>query len=150
MKTFPNMPLQGASGRQPLQAPSFKPIYVVVGGSLLAGGYLLAAFGLPFNLPSSVPKPSTKERSLLCSEMVQPKAVLSREQLAQLMTVPERSQRSKVQEIVKQPYCKLPGLSIRVGATTERELYPLSFDPQTSLLVLYEGQTYVGYGFKRF
>jgi hypothetical protein len=150
MRKFPTLPLQGVAERQQVQVPPFRPISLLVGGGLLVAGYLLATFGLPFNLSSSVPKQRTPKLNLMCSEIVQPKAVLSREQLAQLMAVPERSQRRNVQAVVKEPYCRLPTLSIRVGAMTDRDLYPLAFDPQTSLVILYEGQTYVGYGFKRF
>lgn len=119
---------------------------------LLAAGGLVAALGLLLNLPPGVlpdRSASAPSRSSACQEIVQPKAALSREQLAQLLTMPERSQRRAVQEIVKEPYCHLPSLSIRAGAMTERDAYPLTFDPQTSLVVLYEGKTYVGYGFKR-
>jgi hypothetical protein len=150
MRKFPTLPLQGVAERQQVQVPPFRPISLLVGGGLLLAGYLLATFGLPFNLPSSVPKQRTPKLNLMCSEIVQPKAALSREQLAKLMAVPERSPRPNVQAVVKEPYCRLPTLSIRVGAMTDRELYPLAFDPQTSLVILYEGQTYVGYGFKRF
>ncbi|MBD1922727.1 hypothetical protein H6F77_16860 [Microcoleus sp. FACHB-831] len=124
---------------------------LLAAGGLLAGGYLLATLGWSFNLPTLVIRERIPEsnRNPVCSEIVQPKAVLSREQLAQLMTVPERSARRKVQEIIKEPYCRLPSLSIRVGATTEREIYPLAFEPQTSLVILYEGETFVGYGFKK-
>jgi hypothetical protein len=149
MKKFPTLPLQGVASQQQLQTPPFKPMYVLIGGGLLVSGYLLANFGLPFNFPSSVPKQRTSGLHVMCSEIVQPKATLSREQFAKLMTVPERSQRRNVQALVKEPYCRLPSLSIRSGATTERELYPLTFDPQTSLVILYEGQIYVGYGLKR-
>lgn len=120
---------------------------------MLAAGGLVAALGLMLNLPpGALPEhyaSAPTNRSSACQEIVQPKAALSREQLAQLLTMPERSQRRTVQAIVKQPYCKLPSLSIRAGSVTEREAYPLAFDPQTSLVVLYEGKTYVGYGFKR-
>ena len=131
---------------KPLKEIPFVPQY------LLAAGGLVVALALLLNLPPGVlpeHSVSTPSRSSACQEILQPKAELSREQLAQLLTVPERSQRRAVQAIVKEPYCKLPSLSIRAGAVTERDAYPLAFDPQTSLIVLYEGKTYVGYGFKR-
>ena len=107
---------------------------------------LIGAYGL---LLSSKLKllPSSTESSLQCQEMAQPQQ-LSRQQLAQLLSVPERSQRRYVQEVLKAPYCRLSSLNIRAGATTERDVYRLAFDPQTDLIVLYEGQSYVGYGFK--
>lgn len=126
-----------------LKLPRFRPIYAVVGVGVLV------AFGWQFDLRPVVPKDTTfQERSLTCQEIVQPKTALSREQLAKLLSIPERSQRRNVQAILKEPYCRLPSLSIRAGAKTEREMYPLAFDPQTSLVVVYEGETYVGYGVK--
>lgn len=122
----------------------FRPIYGVVAVGLVA------AINWQMNLPPGVPKePTSEERSFNCQEMVQPKAAVSREQLAQLLSVPERSQRRNVQEILKEPYCRLTSLSIRAGAKTEREIYPLAFDPQTSIIVVYEGDTYAGYGVRR-
>jgi hypothetical protein len=134
---------------QLIKAPSLVLQYLLAGSSLLAVGYLLAALNLPFNTQPSALKDSKPEPNTFCSEMVQPKATVSREQLAQLLSVPERSQRRKVQQLLKDPYCRLAPLTIRAGATTERQAYPLASDPQTSLVVLYEGKSYVGYGFKR-
>ncbi len=131
--------------KQPKAIP-FVPQY------LLAAGGLVVALGWLLNTPLGMlpeQSSSTFNHSSACQQIVQPKAALSREQLAQLLTIPERSQRRTVQEIVKEPYCRLSSLSIRSGAVTEREAYPLAFDPQTSLVILYEGKTYVGYGFKR-
>jgi hypothetical protein len=116
---------------------------------LLIGGAVLAAIGLTFIQPEVVPPNRGPDPNQFCQEIVQPKAVVTREQLAQLLTVPERGERPKVQSIVKEPYCRMPNMSIRAGATTERVAYPLAFDSQTWLVVLYEGGTYVGYGFKR-
>ena len=118
---------------------------LLVGGLLLAAGSLLLV-----NLATKTQQASKPDPKLFCEEMVLPKAELSGEQLAKLLTVPEPSARSKVQKLVNQPYCRLPSLSVRAGAITERDAYPLAFDPQTWLVVLYEGENYVGYGFKRF
>jgi hypothetical protein len=116
---------------------------------LLLSGAVVAAVGLALNQPEVAPPNRGPDPSVFCQEIVQPKAALSREQLAQLLTVPERDKRAKVQAIVKQPYCRMPSLSIRTKATTERDAYPLVSDPQTWVVILYEGETYVGYGFKR-
>ena len=107
---------------------------------------LIGGYGLLLS-PRLGVVPSSSESSLQCQEVAQPQQ-LSRQQLAQLISVPERSQRRYVQEILKAPYCRLPSLSIRAGAATERNVYHLAFDPATDLIVLYEGQSYVGYGFK--
>lgn len=135
-----------------MKQPKAQPLmlqYLLIAGGLLLTGYLSALFNLPFRRSLETQQSSTPDR-WVCQEIVQPKASLSREQLAKLLSVPERSQRRNVRELVKEPYCQLPSLSIRAGAKTERHIYPLGFDPQTSLVVLYEGETYVGYGFKRF
>ena len=87
-------------------------------------------------------------QAMHCQQIVQPQEELSRQRLAQLLSVPERSQRRQTQKILQAPYCRLPDLNIRAGATTERDVYRLAFDSQNDLIVLYEGQSYVGYGFK--
>lgn len=116
---------------------------------LLIGGAVLAVIGLVLTQPQVTPPSNELDPNQFCQEIVQPQAVVTRDQLAKLLTIPERDKRVKVQAIVKQPYCKMLNLSIRAGATTEREAYPLDSDPQTWLVVAYEGDSYVGYGLKR-
>lgn len=82
-----------------------------------------------------------------CQEVVQPQSVLSREELAQVLAVPERDSRDRIRAIVAEPYCVLPGLTIRAGVMAVREAYPLEFDPETWLIILYEGEEYAGYRF---
>lgn len=125
-----------------LKMPRFRPIYAVVGAAVML------FVGWQLDLRPVVPKDNTSQESSLSCQVVQPKAAVSREQLAQLLSIPERSDRKKVQEILKEPYCRLPSLSIRAGAKSDREVYPLAFDPQTSLVVVYEEDSYVGYGVK--
>ncbi len=128
---------------KPLKVPRLKL------EQLLLSGAALAAVGLLVSQPEVAPPGPALDPSQFCQEIVQPKAAVSREQLAQLLTVPERGDRTKVQRIVKEPYCRMPSLSIRAGTMTERDAYPLASDSQTWLVILYEGKTYVGYGFKR-
>ena len=116
---------------------------------LIAGGCLLAVVGVLLNLPPQVRPQSLPEANWDCQKKVQPEQTLSRQQLAKLLSIPERSARRQVEHILQRPYCRLPSLSLRAGATTERDAYRLGFDPQTALVVLYEGHTYVGYGFQR-
>ena len=73
--------------------------------------------------------------------------MLSRQQLADLLTIPERSEQAKVKEIVAEPYCQLAELELRDGIVAQREAYPLAFDPKTWLVLLYEGNEYAGYAF---
>ncbi|MGD1907631.1 MAG: hypothetical protein ACFB0C_16815 [Leptolyngbyaceae cyanobacterium] len=82
-----------------------------------------------------------------CKAVVQTEATLSREQLAQLLTIPERDSKSRVRQIVAEPYCTLAALQVRSGVAAEREAYPLEFDPKTQLVILYENDEYAGYRF---
>jgi len=73
--------------------------------------------------------------------------VLSREELAVLLQVPERSQKAEVRSLVQHPYCVLSPLEVRAGVKADREAYPLEFDPDVWLIVLYEQGEYAGYDF---
>lgn len=116
------------------------PKHLVAGGSVLLAAGLLVDFHL---LPSSLL--GKKNSGEACQQVLQSQAKLSREQLARLLTVPEGDRKQKVREILRDPYCKLADLQIRVGAIAQREAYPLEFDPQTWLIILYEGDQYAGY-----
>ena len=83
----------------------------------------------------------------LCETVVSPSTVLSRAQLAQLLTLPERAPSTQVREQVAQPYCQLADLEVRAEVMAQREAYPLAFDPQTWLILLFEGDEYAGYAF---
>jgi hypothetical protein len=111
---------------------------VLAGGSVLAAGIVLTDL-------QKVLQPSAPGN--VCQEIVQSQSVLSRDELSRLLNVPERSNQSTIRAIVSEPYCKLPPIEVRAGATAEREVYPLAFDPNTWLVVLYEGNEYAGYDF---
>jgi hypothetical protein len=111
---------------------------------LLLVGFVVAVLSLLLDLHGVV---KAKNHGEVCQEIVQSKATLSRTQLAKLLTIPERDPKTKVQDILKAPYCKLPKLEVRAGVNAEREAYPLEFDPQTWLVILYEGDEYAGYQF---
>ena len=83
-----------------------------------------------------------------CTGEIIDTARLSREQLLALLAVPERDAKARVREITKAPYCQLSTLNIRAGVDAEREAYPLEFDPNTTLVILYENDEYAGYRFK--
>ena len=120
---------------------------------LLVSGVLIASASVFLSnnfLSKNPPQVRQQLKNDFCQEMVLPKAEITGEQLAKLLTIPNPAQRSEVQKVVSQPYCRLPSLSIRAGEITDRDAYPLAIDPQTWLVVLYEGDNYVGYGFKRF
>ncbi|EKQ70628.1 hypothetical protein OsccyDRAFT_0929 [Leptolyngbyaceae cyanobacterium JSC-12] len=114
---------------------------VIAGGAaLLALGLLLDMYGMPsFGNRRSI--------ASACQEVMKSEATLSKTQLAQLLTISEGDKKQRIRDIVKEPYCKLPSLQIRAGATAQREAYPLEFDRDTWLVVLYEGDQYTGYRF---
>ncbi|MCL6434864.1 MAG: hypothetical protein K6T90_11735 [Leptolyngbyaceae cyanobacterium HOT.MB2.61] len=112
---------------------------------VLAGGSVVAAFGMLVD-PGGLMSHLTPAKDV-CQEVVQSRRVLSREELSRLLTVPEGSDRERVRQIVKQPYCKLQTPNSMADSPPQREAYPLAFDPQTWLVVLYEGNQYTGYSF---
>jgi hypothetical protein len=116
---------------------------------LLAGGLIFAVLGLMFDFQGmrSLIAPSQQVRSGECEAIVQTEARLTREQLAQLLIIPERDTKERVRQVVSEPYCRLPELNVRSGVVAEREAYPLAFDPSTQLVILYENDEYAGYRF---
>ena len=114
---------------------------------LISSGLLiLLGFSLGIGLRFQAKAASAKED--LCQEIISSQAVLSRQQLTQLLTVPERDNRQAIEAIAQEPYCSLGAIEVRAGVEAERAAYPLAFDPNTWLVVLYEDEEYVGYGFK--
>ncbi|NEQ45221.1 MAG: hypothetical protein F6K00_17335 [Leptolyngbya sp. SIOISBB] len=130
---------------QPSQFPQTSPVK-----SLIAGGVVIAAAIVLFDVRDmgalfSRSQPQVNEKS--CHEFVQTEAKLSREQLAALLTIPERDSKERVREVVSEPYCRLANLNLRADVQAEREAYPLEFDPKTQLVILYENDEYAGYRF---
>lgn len=112
---------------------------------MLAGGSMIAAIGLLVDPQGLLPKMASAKES--CQQVISEKAVLSREQLTQVLRVPERANKQAIREVMKLPYCRLATIQPRAGMTADREAYPLAFDPKTWLVVLYEGDEYAGYSF---
>jgi hypothetical protein len=114
---------------------------IVAGGAvLLAIGVLLDMYGLPsFG--------NRRSFASACQGAAKSEATLAKEQLAQLLSIPEGAPKQRIRDIVKEPYCQLPDLQVRAGATAQREAYRLNFDSDTWLVVLYEGEQYTGYRF---
>lgn len=83
-----------------------------------------------------------------CETDVVESAKLSREQLLALLAVPERESKTRIRQIVQAPYCQLSAIEVRAGVAAEREAYPLAFDPNVALVILYENDEYAGYRFK--
>lgn len=123
----------------------FRRLGIAVPKQLMAGGSALLAFGLMMDLHILPSFGGRRNGGEVCQQVVQSQSKLSREQLAKLLTIPEGDRKQKVREILREPYCKLDDLQIRTGTPAQREAYPLEFDPQTWLVILYEGEQYAGY-----
>ncbi|EDX87372.1 hypothetical protein S7335_5081 [Synechococcus sp. PCC 7335] len=135
-------------------AAGFKPI--------IAGGLIISLFSLltDFNdiktlirspmdfIPTIGSKSATEKLSTVCTGEVIDSAQLSRQQLAELLTIPERESMQRIHEVVEQPYCQLTPINVRAGVEAKREAYPLAFAPDKALIILYEDGEYAGYDFK--
>jgi len=115
-------------------------------GMFLAGGGVVA-LAIMAIVPRPAPEVVKPSENVVCQEKVQSQSVLSRAELSELLSVPERSTKEAVQQVINEPYCTLSSVSVREGAIAEREAYPLEFDPQTWFIVLYEDGEYAGYDF---
>lgn len=129
---------------------------------LLAGGLMFALIGIlldingvktllsgPFRWSNNASQnPSISRLAQECETEIVDSAQLSREQLLKLLAIPERDSKERVRQVVQSPYCQLSSLDIRAGVKAEREAYPLAFDPETTLVILYENDEYAGYRFK--
>jgi hypothetical protein len=116
----------------------------MAGFIVLAVG-LLAVDGVPVRRWWSAARPQAVPG---CEKIIRSNAQLSREQLAKLLVVPERDPKANVRQIVAEPYCSLPELQVRSGVVSEREAYPMAWDPSVQLVILYENDEYAGYRFR--
>lgn len=116
--------------------------------SLMIAGMVVGLAALLLDVRHLLPLNALGDRPQDCQGEVNQNVVISREQLAQFLTVSERDSKAKVEQILQSPYCLLPSLDVRAGATAERAVYPLAFDRETWLVVLYEGEEYAGYQFR--
>ena len=114
----------------------------------LVSSTVLVLLGFSLGLGLRFQAKAAADQKDLCQEILSSQAVLSRQQLTQLLTVPEREPRQAIEAIVAEPYCSLAAIEVRAGVMAERAVYPLAFDPNTWLVVLYEDEEYVGYGFR--
>ena len=109
---------------------------------------VLATLMVDFDtLKKLLPSAKKSASQVSCNTVISEEAILSRAQLATLLTIPERDAKSRIREIVSEPYCQLPSINVRAGVEAEREAYPLAFDPGTTLVILYENNEYAGYRF---
>ena len=100
-----------------------------------------------------MPKPSRQraEQSasakVVCQETIKSESVLSRAELSKLLAVAGRAPKADIQAVIDEPYCTLPPVNVREGVVSDREAYPLEFNPQTWFIVLYEDGEYAGFDF---
>jgi hypothetical protein len=131
------------------QTRELQPIFKL----LPVGGLVAVVIGLMMDIHQNtfvndfVPTSNTSET---CQGDIAQDVIVSREQLAAFLTISERDSKARVQNVLQSPYCYLSNLEVRAGIQSERAVYPLAFDPKTWLVVLYEGEEYVGYQFRFF
>jgi hypothetical protein len=114
---------------------------LMVGGSMLA----LAALLITPNLGKDQGQESSP---FTCVKLEQSQSLVSRDRLKALLETDLQAPKATVQELLKQPYCVMSPGKTEGGQPADREAYPLEFDPQTWLVVLYEGDRYAGYDFR--
>lgn len=115
-------------------------------GAWVVGSLILASLVLLLDPSRVISRWSGGDKSQ-CQEVVQPQSILSREQLVKLLAIPERSAKSKIRQVLREPYCYLASLRVRSNVLSLREAYPLEFDTDMWLVILYEGEEYAGYRF---
>ncbi|MDA0265987.1 MAG: hypothetical protein O2890_03650 [Cyanobacteria bacterium] len=111
---------------------------------LWAGGGMVAFAALVVTPQFASPEVGA---TTVCQQRVETQSVLSRDELSELLAIPEQSSREAVEAVIAEPFCVLNQTEIRAGISAERVAYPLAFDPQTWLIVLYEEGEYAGYDF---
>jgi hypothetical protein len=113
----------------------------------MAGGSVLALAALVIT-PKLNQAQMQEVEPFTCIKQEQTQALVSRDQLKKLLETDFQSPKATVQALLKQPYCVLSPGTTEAGQPADREAYPLEFDPQTWLVVLYEGDRYAGYDFR--
>ncbi|MBD1917005.1 MULTISPECIES: hypothetical protein [Cyanophyceae] len=123
-----------------------QPRQVLMAGSM-AGGSMLALAALLIS-PNPDQAKVQEAEAFTCIRQEQPKALVSRDQIKKLLATELQAPKTTVQEFLQVPYCVLSPGKTEAGLPADREAYPLEFDPQTWLVVLYEGDRYAGYDFR--
>ncbi|MFE4105359.1 hypothetical protein [Almyronema epifaneia] len=127
------------SGRSPMRRRQRRPAK-----AFIAGGSILALAALVVS-PKSAQNQQTQAE--VCTQVIQESARLSRDELTQLISIPQTSSRAAVEDLLQEPYCLLPTKAAEVSGPLERQAYPLEFDIDTWLVVEYTDNQYVGYDF---
>jgi hypothetical protein len=114
---------------------------------LMAGGSMLALAALVIT-PKLSQSQVEEAAPFTCIKQEQVTALVSRDQLKRLIETDLQTPKGTVREFLQQPYCVLSPGQTQAGQPADREAYPLEFDPQTWLVVLFEGDRYAGYDFR--
>lgn len=105
---------------------------------------LVAAIG--FGLMCGLPAEAAHNEELSCVRIVDESVRISREQLQRLQTIPSGTRASA------EVYCFLPSgqMITEDGDVIEvqRTLLPFEWDPENGLILLWQGDVYVGYDFR--
>jgi hypothetical protein len=123
---------------------------VLLGGSMLALAALVITpqINRAPNGTQSISTQGQSAASFTCFKQENPQALVSRDQVKKLLETDLQASRATVREALKTPYCVLSAGKTEAGEPADREAYPLEFDPDTWLVVLYEGDRYIGYDFR--
>lgn len=105
---------------------------------------LVVAVG--FGLMCRLPAEAAYNEDLSCVRIVDESVRISREQLQRLQTIPSGTRASA------EAYCVLPSgqMMTEDGDVVEvqRTLLPFEWDPENGLILLWQGDVYVGYDFR--
>ncbi len=109
---------------------------------------VLAVTAMTFWVASAPPKPQENPFILApvqCDSASDKTASLKAQQLTKLFLVSERATQAEFRRVVPRPYCSLAPLEIRAGATVNREVYLLAFNPAVVVIVAFEDGQYLGF-----
>ncbi|MBF2079268.1 MAG: hypothetical protein IGR76_12300 [Synechococcales cyanobacterium T60_A2020_003] len=139
---MPSEPTSSRSHSTQVQlAPSIAQFAAVTASLLMLASFFSGKS--PFTL-----RTQSASSPLRCTQLVQPNQTLSREQLTALRNLDGQQQQADLQDRLGQPYCQIATISDSAGASFTGDAYPLEFDPQIWLVVLYSGDAYAGYQFE--
>jgi hypothetical protein len=127
-----------SSSRSPWAQPS---------GRLVLASGTLVALATVFVNPGADSSTSKQASADTCIKQVQTESFLSRDELSQLLKLDTPASQEEVYKVADQPFCVLAAKDGSSEAGTERQAYPLEFDPRTWFVLNYEDGKFVDYDF---
>jgi hypothetical protein len=109
-------------------------------------GLILLIIGVLLDVDPTVLWSGAPPPELECQGPTNPSGIVSRQQLAQLLTLPTATSKQELQALLNLPYCQL-AMPAAEPLSNLSYAYPLEFDPQTWLIITYEGDRYSKYDF---